>query len=353
MNSKRRKRKKSNVGVIILLCVLAAVAVAVTLIVRSMTTTDMGISENVTVDIPQGTDVEGIAAILEENGVVDSSEHFIFLCKSRGEGSLFKYGTYEFGPEDDFESIVEKLNSGESVDTSVHITVKEGMWLSEIAKACEDEGLCSVDEFMEAADSRDYDYEFVKDIPERDNLLEGYLYPETYYIQPGTSAHDIVDTMLYQFDKVCSENDIYNKAESAGRSIDDIVIIASLIESEVKVEDERSLVASVIYNRLDENMKLQIDASVIYSLGERVSRVYYSDLENEDEHNTYYVEGLPVGPICSPRAASLVAAAEPADTDYLYYVVDDREAGSHYFTADYDDFTQASERYRAGLEGEN
>ena len=224
------------------------------------------------------------------------------------------------------------------------------MWLSEIAQAVAEAGLCSVDEFMAAADSRDYDYDFVADIPERENLLEGYLYPETYHIQPGTSAHDIVDIMLGQFDKVCNENDIYGKAEKSGRSLDDIVIIASLVESEVKVEDERTLVSSVIYNRLDENMKLQIDASVIYSMGERVSRVYYSDLENENEHNTYYVTGLPVGPICSPRAASLEAAAEPENTDYLYYVVEDRETGKHYFTADYDDFLNASEKYKSTLD---
>lgn len=349
---KKRRKKKSNKAVLIFLAVLVVIAVVVTFMVYRMVSTNMGGGNSVTVEIPQGSTVNDIAEILEENGVVDSAEHFIFLCKSKGEGSLFKYGTYEFNAGDDFYTITEKLNSGDSLDTSIHITVKEGMWLSEIAQAVAEAGLCGVDEFMAAADSRDYDYDFVKDIPERESLLEGYLYPETYHIQPGTSAHDIVDTMLAQFDKVCTENDLYSKAEKAGKSLDDIVIIASLIESEVKVEDERPLVSSVIYNRLDQNMKLQIDASVIYSLGERVSRVYYSDLETENEHNTYYVTGLPVGPICSPRAASLVAAAEPADTDYLYYVVEDQETGKHYFTADYDDFLTASEKYRSTLDNQ-
>lgn len=351
-NNKRREKmkKKSNKVVFVFLIFLVIIAVVVTFMVYRMVSTNMGIKDSVIVEIPQGSTVNDIAEILEENGVVDSAEHFIFLCKTKEEGSLFKYGTYEFTPDDDFYTITEKLNNGDSIDTSIHITVKEGMWLSEIAGVLAEAGLCDVDEFMAAADSRDYDYDFIDDIPERENLLEGYLYPETYHIQPGTSAYDIVDMMLAQFDKVCTENDIYDKAEEAGMSLDDIVIIASLIESEVKVEDERELVSSVIYNRLDQNMKLQIDASVIYSLGERVSRVYYSDLENENEHNTYYVTGLPVGPICSPRAASLVAAAEPADTDYIYYVVEDQETGKHYFTADYDDFLTASEKYKSTLD---
>ncbi len=347
---KKRRNKKTGVGVIIIFAVLIAAALVVTFLVRGMLSTDMGgENESIVVEIPEGSTVSDIADILEENGVVDSAEHFIFLCKSNEEGAEFKFGTYLF-ENDDFYSIIDKLNNGKSIDTSIHVTVKEGMWLSEIALAAAEAGLCDVDEFMAAADSRDYDYDFIDDIPERENLLEGYLYPETYYFQPDTEPYDIVDTMLKQFDKVCSENGIYDLAEKNNMSLDDVVIIASLIESEVKVEDERDLISSVIYNRLNQNVKLQIDASVIYSLGERVTRVYYSDLETENEHNTYYVDGLPIGPICSPRAASLIAAAEPADTDYIYYVVENQETGKHYFTDDYDDFLEASEKYKSTLE---
>lgn len=348
---KKRRKNKSKIPVIAFIALLVVIACAVSFALFKMVSVNMGGSgENITVEIPQGATVNDIADILAENGVVDSASHFIFLCKSNEQGSQFKYGTYIFNGDEDFFEITDKLNNGDSLDTSIHITVKEGMWLSEIASAVSEAGLCGVDEFMAAADSKDYDYDFIKDIPDRENLLEGYLYPETYYFQPGTSAHDIVDTMLSQFDKVCNENDIYSKAQKADKSLDDIVIIASLVESEVKVDDERSLVSSVIYNRLASDMKLQIDASVIYSLGERVSRVYYKDLETENEHNTYYVTGLPVGPICSPRAASLVAAAEPENTHYLYYVVEDQSTGKHYFTSDYDDFLNASEKYKNSLE---
>lgn len=352
-NKRKRLRKKKNNFHVVLLIILIVIAVTLTLTVTKMMSTDMDAGnsgEIISVDIPEGSNVNDIASILEENNVIDSAAHFKLLCKLNNEGSEFKFGSYNFEGGSDFFAIIEKLNSGDAEDKSIHITVKEGMWLSEIAEIVAKEGLCQVDEFMAAANIREYDYDFVKEIPERENLLEGYLYPETYYFMPGDTAYDIVNTMLGQFDKVCNENDIYSKVKKSDKTLDEIVTIASLVESEVKYEDERPIVSSVIYNRLKADMKLQIDASVIYSLGKRVSRVYYSDLENENEHNTYYVKGLPVGPICSPRAASILAAVEPADTDYLYYVVENQETGQHYFTADYDDFLNASEKYKSTLE---
>ncbi len=353
MEGNRRKKKSKAVGcIVVVVVIIAIIAAAGIALMSKLADRRLGTGsadQTIEVEIPEGSNVDAIASILEENGVVDSAFHFKFLCKLSGEGADFKFGNYAFPGNAEFYDITEKLNSGETVDDSVHITIKEGMWLSEIAQTVAETGLCTAEEFMAAADSRDYDYDFINDIPDRDNLLEGYLYPETYYVPKDADAHMIVDIMLKQFDTVCSENGIYADTVSVGRSLDDIVIIASLIESEVKKDDERTLVSSVIYNRLDEGIKLQIDASVIYAMGERTKRVYYADLEREDGHNTYYVDGLPVGPICSPRGASLKAAAEPADTDYLYYVVDNADEGSHYFTADYDDFLSASEKYKSTL----
>lgn len=349
----KNKRKNKNNRPVIVIAILVVIAVMLTIFAGKMLSTNIGVGspeDSITVDIPEGSNVEDIAKILADNNVIDSAGHFKFLCKTKEQGSEFKFGSYVFNGDMTFDEIVNMLNSGESEDKSIHITVKEGMWLKEIAQAVEDSGLCSADEFIKAANSRDYDYDFVKEIPDRDNLLEGYLYPETYYIMPETSAKDIVNMMLNQFDKVCTNEGIYDKVKNSGKTLDDIVITASLIESEVKVEDERPIVASVINNRINKDMKLQIDASVIYSIGKRVSRVYYKDLDKADNHNTYYVKGLPEGPICSPRGASLIAAVEPADTNYLYYVVEDKNTGKHYFTADYDDFLSASEKYKSTLE---
>lgn len=351
-NSRKRRKKKANIFLLVVILIFFVVAIIIGSILAKLSSTDLsanGEERMIVVDIPEGSTVGDIAEVLDKNNVIDTERHFMFLCKLNKQGSQFKYGKYEFSNKSDFFEIVEKLNNGESIDTSTHLTVKEGMWLSEIGDEVERLGLCSKEEFMEAANSRDYDYEFISKIPERENLLEGYLYPETYYFHEGVTAREIVETMLHQFNKVCVKNGIFNKAEKAGKSLDEYIIIASLIESEVRVESERKLVSSVIQNRIEEDMKLQIDASVIYAKGKRVNRVYYSDLENQSDYNTYYVKGLPVGPICSPRGSSILAAIEPEKTDYIYYVVDDQSAGTHYFTNDYDDFLAASARYKANL----
>lgn len=344
-----KKRKRSNKKGCILPLIIV-IAVFLIMIAKNYLSNDMSTGEpqqEIAVNIPENTSVSEIADILEENGVIDSASHFKFLCKKNSMGSDFKSGYYNLTNHMNFNTIAEILNSGAVGDSALRLTVKEGMWLSEIADEVERLGICSKSEFMEAANSRDYDYDFVKDIPDRDNLLEGYLYPNTYFLYDGMSAYDIVNMLLKEFDSEITKNDIISKAEKQGKTLDEVVTIASLIEAEVKYEPERTLVSSVIYNRLEQNTPLQIDASVIYSLGSRVKRVYEKDLKTASDYNTYYVKGLPKGPINSPRIASIVAACEPDDTNYLYYVVKDTTTGEHAFAENYDDFLKAKQKYLA------
>lgn len=347
----KKKRRKSPVipVIIIILIILAGL-----LFTSRFMSEDMrgSAAENVTVEIPSGSTVSEIADILEKNGIVDSAFRFRMQCKAKGKGSEFKSGNYVFSNTETFKSLTDKLDTGAMDGEAIVVTFKEGQWLTEMAQTAAESGICTYDEFMAAAGSRDYSYDFIKAIPDRENALEGYLYPETYYFDKSSTAETIVDSMLSQFEKVIKENQIKEKAEKLGMTLDDAVIIASLIEAEVKYEPERVLVSSVIHNRLAQNIKLQIDASVIYSLGKRVTRVFYSDLETADPHNTYYVDGLPSGPIGAPRADSLVAAVEPEKTDYLYYVVEDTKTGKHYFTADYSDFQNANADYKEQINQE-
>ncbi len=348
------KRKKKRSPILFVIVIILLIMACLLFIGRFMSEDMRGNTSDpaVNVDIPSGSTVSEIADILEDNGIVDSALRFRILCKIKDKGSEFKSGTYMFSDSETFDSLVEKLNTGAMDGNAIAITFKEGLWLTEMAQTAAESGICTYDEFMAAANSRNYDYDFIKDIPDRDNVLEGYLYPETYYFDRSSTAETIVDKMLSQFEKVIKENNIEEKAKKLGITLDDAVIIASLIEAEVKYEPERGLVSSVIHNRLDQNIKLQIDASVIYSLGKRVNRVFYSDLETADPHNTYYVDGLPSGPIGAPRAASLAAAVEPENTDYLYYVVEDPESGKHHFTGDYEDFQKASADYKKKINQE-
>ncbi len=348
------KKKKKNMPVIIVIILIIIIMAGLLITSRFMSEDMRGnlSEESVNVEIPSGSTVSEIADILEENGIVDSAFRFRMQCKVKGKGSGFKSGNYVFSGKETFESLTDKLDTGAMDGEAIVITFKEGQWLTEMAQTAAGSGICTYDEFMAAANSRDYDYDFIEAIPERDNTLEGYLYPETYYFDKNSTAQTIVDTMLSQFEKVIKENQIKEKAQKLGLTLDEAVIIASLIEAEVKYEPERVLVSSVIHNRLDQNIKLQIDASVIYSLGKRVTRVFYSDLETADPHNTYYVDGLPSGPIGAPRAASLVAAVEPEQTDYLYYVVEDTKTGKHHFTGDYEDFQNANSDYKKKIDQE-
>lgn len=347
---RKKRRKNSAIGclvwmIILIVAVAAIIYTAIGYLDDDMATNDT--PQEIAVVIPDGATANEIADILKENKVIDSAIHFRVLCKLNGVGSDFKSGSYTLTNHMSFRTIADYLSAGAVSDGALKLTVKEGMWLSEIADAVAATGICTKSEFMEEANSRDYDYDFVKDIPERDNLLEGYLYPNTYFLYEGMTAHDIVNMLLNEFEKEIEKNDIISKAESQGKTLDEIVIIASLIEAEVKYEPERALVSSVIYNRLESGTRLQIDASVIYGKGERIGRVYESDLLETNDYNTYRIDGLPVGPINSPRAASLVAACEPQDTNYLFYVVEDTQTGQHAFCETYDEFLAAKEKYLA------
>lgn len=344
----RKKRKKG--GCLVPLIIILIILAIFVFIGRGYIKNDMSTgapTQEIAVEIPNGTSVNAIADLLEEKQVIDSAVHFKTMCKLHSEGTEFKSGYYVFNNNMTFDEITSLLNSGDTNASVPKLLVKEGMWLKEIAAEVEKLGICSADEFIEAANSRDYDFDFVKDIPQRDNLLEGYLYPNTYFIREDMTAYDVVNMLLEEFNKQITENDIVKRAKSQGITLDDAVKIASLIEGEVRLEAERVMVSSVIHNRLSTNTKLQIDASILYALGERGKSLTTNDLKLESPYNTYYVEGLPEGPISNPRIESVIAACEPADTDYLFYVVKDVNTGEHAFSKDYDEFLKNKSNYKA------
>lgn len=303
----------------------------------------------IVMEVEQGDSVKVIADKLQNSGVIDSSLQFMYLCKKYSQGADFQPGNYSFTNYMDFNEICDILKSGRVDEEYITFTIKEGETLKEIAQNLQEMEICSVDEFLNACNSNEYDFDFVKEIPERDNLLEGYLFPDTYFLTLDADAQQVVTKALARFDEMYTE-EMRIKTQEMGKTIDEVVITASVIEGEVKYGDERPLVASVINNRIEKGMKLQMDATVLYALGENKDRVLYSDLEIQEPHNTYYVNGLPIGPIGSPGVECINAVLDPADTDYLYYVVEDINTGKHYFTSDYNDFINASDNYKSQLD---
>lgn len=297
--------------------------------------------EEIIVSVEQGSTTKVIAEKLEEAGLIKDSDVFYYKCKFEGI-SGFHYGTFVFDNYMDFNEITDILSTA-TQGNLVKFLVPEGYTQNEIAEKLQKEGIVDKDEFIEACNNEQYDYGF---LPEeiRPSRLEGYLYPDTYFFEKNSTGRDIVEKMLTNFGNVYSD-EYMKRAEALNLSTDEVIIIASIIEKEIKYSEERKIAASVIYNRLENNMPLQMDATVLYAKGENKDRVLMSDTEFESEYNTYQIKGLPSGPISNPGKACIEAALYPEKTDYLYYVVENRETGQHYFTDDYNDFLKAKEKY--------
>ena len=302
------------------------------------------IGEEVTFEIPKGSTTSDIADILLENGLIENTIDFKYKSKSNGYDGTFNYGTYTIVAGTDELEIMEILKQGANV-TGIKVTIPEGYTIDKIGTLMEEKEITTKDEFVKAANSRDYEYPFIAEIPDRENLLEGYLFPDTYFFNKNTDAKVVVDTMLKRFSDVMNEERMKKVSES-GYTLDEIVTISSIIESEIKVDEERALAASVIYNRLEQDMPLQMCSTVIYSLGIRRENLTLEDLEVDSPYNTYKYPGLPKGPISNPGEKAIDAALNPDDDDYLYFVLKADESGGHVFTKSYDEFLEAKAQYK-------
>jgi len=176
--------------------------------------------------------------------------------------------------------------------------------------------------------------------------VEGFLFPKTYELPPDADADAVVQRLLQQFEEDAGGLE-WSRADRLGLTPYEVVIVASLIEREARVEEDRRKIASVIYNRMKKGMRLQIDATVQYALPKHKPRLTYEDYEYESPYNTYLNDGLPPTPIASPGLASLEAALRPAKTKFLFYIAVDEE-GHHRFTETYDEFLRVKAEVQGG-----
>lgn len=280
----------------------------------------------VTVNIKPGSDARTIARTLESKHLIRSEAMFLWVAYRRDALHRMKSGRYRLAQDLGPAEIVERLKKGPDDERTV--VIPEGFTLSQISERMKSRGVIKDrDEFVRILRNRKP--EVTAPFPLPSNGLEGYLFPDTYLFAPNTKPQKVAQTMLDNFTR-----QIYDKhrAEIKGNrySLHEIVTIASLIEREAEVPQDRAKIAGVIGNRLRKHMLLQIDATVLYALGRHKSRVLYKDLEVRSPYNTYVHKGLPPGPIASPGEASIVAALSPERHNYLYYVAS--SDGSHIFT---------------------
>jgi uncharacterized YceG family protein len=318
---------------------------------------DVEKGQTVKVVIPAGSSSTDIADILAKAGVVNNETTFRARLKLNGDGSGFTSGTYRMKTGSSYDTVVRTLEKGPAAAPTFDVTIVEGQRLEEIAASIDakrSEAQREGGKVLPAFTGAEYlkaaralkPAAFIKEpaTTEPTKRMEGLLFPATYELKLDATAEDFVAKQQATMEENLRTLDM-TRAAKANLTPYDVVIIASLIEREAKLDKERPLVAAVIWNRLKVGEPLGIDASNQYSVYEPGSKVFWepelkqSQLDLESPYNLRKVGGLPPTPIAAPSLASLKAAANPANVDYRYYVVDSsKNDGSHYFTASYDDF---------------
>lgn len=299
--------------------------------------------EPVTFTIEQGMGSAQIADLLEDNGLIRNALLFKGYLKWSGEGSSFKAGTYSAKPGDTYDELIARLNAGDVVkEETVTFTIPEGYTAKQVAAALGEAWGTGPEVFQKLLDSGGGAAgEAAGAIPEGKALrhrLEGYLFPETYEMAKDSTPEEVVARLTTELEnKLASLPDWEQKLKERGLTLHELLTVASLVEREVVLDEERALVAGVIYNRLDKGQKLEIDATVQYLLDQPKERLLYKDLEVESPYNTYRNEGLPPGPICNPGLASIQAALEPERSDYYFYVTKNDGSRGHLFARTYEE----------------
>lgn len=339
MERKKQAAKKKKNRRIVLKVIVAVIVVGI-VVAGGYFYTDYrpgGQSGEVVVTIPEGSGTTKIAQILNKDGLISSELFYRLMSKIRGVDGKYNFGKFKINKSAGYEEIFDTLTqSGQNVD-AVKVTIPEGYEIYKIADTLEEKGLIDKDKFYYLVDYGEFDYEFVKDIPERDNRLEGYLFPSTYEFVPG-DEYGIINEMLAQFEKVYAK--YQDRAKEINMTMDETVTLASIIEREALGDEDRKLVSSVFHNRLDseEYPYLQSCATVQYVLKERKPVLSVEDTKIDSPYNTYINKGLPVGPIASPGEKSIEAALYPEDTDYLFFVLG--SDNKHHFSRTYEEHMQ-------------
>ena len=305
--------------------------------------------QNKTVLLHQGWGARRIAFELKGAGVIRSAHAFLLLHALKVKP--LKAGEYVFDHPQNALEVYSRLAKG---DIFFHqVTVPEGFTMFDVAAAVEAAGLGSQDEFLKVAQG---DTILIKDIDAQAQSLAGYLFPDTYRFTRTQYMQDIAATMVRRFRQEATAIGLVRVVQPTDEAdrrdtlyVHRIVTMASIVEKETAAPEERPTVASVYFNRLQRNMPLQADPSVIYAAllaGQYKGTIYQSDLNRDSAYNTYKVAGLPPGPIANPGHASLVAAMHPADSNYLFFVSDGN--GHHRFATNMAEHNRNVEAYRRG-----
>jgi UPF0755 protein len=283
-------------------------------------------------EVPRGASLQSITERLEVAGLVRSADAVELLARYRGLGNALQAGEYRFSAASAPGEILDALATGRVV--TYEVAVPEGFTAAMIAERLEAANLANAAEFLawvrDPASAGAHGVEGMS--------LEGYLFPETYRLPRGLGPRQTAAVFVDQFLEVWRE--LEPRARERNLSMNEVVTLASIVEKETGVPEERAVIAAVFLNRLKRGMRLETDPTVIYGIPDFDGNLRRSDLEDPDNpYNTYQIAGLPPGPIASPGRDALAAVVGPADVDYLYFV--SRNDGTHQFSRTYREHLRA------------
>ncbi|MEG0391508.1 MAG: endolytic transglycosylase MltG [Anaerovoracaceae bacterium] len=329
---KKNMTKPLMIIAVAILVIVVGFFAFLTLTGRPMDTTE---EKTVVVSIEKGSGTGQIAKVLKEKELIRSELAFKLKTKLSGFDGKYIAGTYAFNQTMTMKSMMRDLANGKTAGNV--FTVIEGQTIDKVAQQLSDQGIVTKEAFYHEIENGSFDYPFMALLPKGPTRLEGFLYPNTYEAPLNATAHDVIDMMLASFDETITEK-YYDEAEKQGKSLYEVITMASIVEREAAKKEEKPKVASVIANRLKIDMPLQMDSIIAYIQKEDKIRATYSDIAVDSAYNPYTNKGLPPGPICAPGKDAIEAALYPEDTDYLYFVAGPKLDGTNVYSKTYDEF---------------
>lgn len=296
-----------------------------------------GAGKNVLIfDFGQGQSLKKIASALEERKVISSAAMFVVYARLHGDAARLQAGYYRFSDAMTPSEILRRMVAGDVY--SVRFTVPEGYSIYQVAELISGRGLFDKKAFLRECFSRP----LLRELGIDGKSVEGYLYPSTYDITPGMAPDDLIRQMVANFQKIY-DRDFAGRAGETHLSKREIIILASMIEKEAIMPEERPIIASVFRNRMQRGMPLQSDPTAVYGVRAFAGNVSRNDITRNTPYNTYLISGLPPGPIGNPGSGAIEAVVNPARTTYLYFVA--KKDGTHCFSNTLEEHNMAVRRY--------
>lgn len=341
----RRRRSKRRISTLVIRTLVILLALAVLggggwWSWASHPYSDQNTSEMIA--ITPGMTANQVGNELERRHLIRSAQVFSLLASQLQADSKLFAGDYLLSANMSPKDMLTKLLSGSEVE-ALRITIPEGYTTDQIMNLLVQRGIGTKEEFQKILVADSFDYSFLDGISQDTHRLDGFLFPDTYFLDRKITSQGAIELMLQRFQKELTP-EVEAQLKGMNLSIRDWVNLAALVEKEAVQETDRPIIASVLINRLNINMPLQVDATIQYILGTPKAKLYNKDLQIPSPYNTYLHNGLPPGPIASPGHASLDAILHPEKTDYLYYLA--KPDGYHIFSKTFEEHLQNQKKYQ-------